>query len=232
MPNSKVHSLNLIIKNQKKSDRLLIIGPQPIKQNKLERKLKNLAPHHIFFIDGGLIHWDRLTKQQQKRAYSIGDGDSTGRTERTLDFLLPTQKNYSDLAFLLQKLRQRNATWAEIELIGFSSQKEEKRPDHLLMNIGEIYRLCAKLKIKIIMDEDFVFVPAGAQTLHYKGTFSLICLTRTKLRLIGRVHYDLPEWTTIAPLISRGLSNVAQGKFTIESNRPVLLYFAGKIFNS
>src|SRR4051794_25182624 len=59
---------------------------------------------------------------------SVGDGDSSGGS---LDELLPSEKDYSDLAFVLRSLP---ASVNEVTLLGFLGG----RRDHELANLGEV----------------------------------------------------------------------------------------------
>jgi thiamine pyrophosphokinase len=228
MPTLKVH----LIKYFTPQTRLLILGPLDIEPKTLKRIVKKLDPSLILLIDGGTRHKRLLNKKEQQISLSVGDGDSTENSQTPLDIHLPTKKDFSDLAFVVEAILKTKKNFQQISLLGLSSHKNEERIDHLLFNIGIVQKLTRNFPIKIVMDERFLFLPSGKHDFEYFGIFSVISLTSNSLKLTGKADYQLKNWTKFEALNSLGLSNQARGKIQIESTRPVLIYFAGTKFNS
>lgn len=228
MPSLKVH----LIKYFPPQTRLLILGPLEITPQILKRTIKKLSPSLILLIDGGTRHKSMLNKKEQKISLSVGDGDSAKNLKTPLDILLPLKKDFSDLAFVIEAILKAKNHFEQITMLGLSSHKKEERIDHLLFNIGIVHKLTLKLPIKIVMDDRFLFLPAGKNTFDYFGLFSVIILTRNSIKITGAADYQLKSWTKVEALNSLGLSNQAHGRIQIDSTRPLLVYFAGTKFNS
>lgn len=224
----KIH----LIKYFTPKTRLIILGPLIISPQRLRKNVKFFDPTLIILLDGGTCHLKHLLKKDQDISISIGDGDSTSEAYLPLDFTLPLKKNYSDLEFVVEALLKTKNSIDSLSLMGlFSSEQREERLDHLLFNIGTIQNISKKLSLKILMDERFLFLPAGKNNFEYQGLFSLISLTSNKLKISGKVDYCLKDWTKLKALSSLGLSNIARGKVIIKSINPIVIYFAGTKFN-
>ncbi|MBC7540830.1 MAG: hypothetical protein H7281_18560 [Bacteriovorax sp.] len=228
MPTLKIH----LIKHFLPQTRLLILGPMEIEPKTLKRKLKKMAPTLIILIDGGTRHREIFTTKERKISLSVGDGDSTLNSEIQMDILLPVKKDFSDLFFVIDAILNTKSSFEEITLMGLISPKNEERIDHLMLNIGVVQKLTHKLPIRIVMDDRFLFLPAGKNTFDYSGIFSVISLTPNSLKITGAADYKLNKWTKIKALSTLGLSNQGQGRIQIESIRPIMIYFAGTKFNS
>jgi len=221
MSRAKVHPLikNLMPLLTGKS-RFLFLGPLAIEREYFEKVYKEVRPEVIFFIDGGLIHKKKFLFNKKALSLSLGDGDSGACPE----VLLPPEKDFSDLAFGLLCLSRLKPT--KVALLGFSG-KEDRRPDHLLQNLGEIFQFVQKKKITVVMDQ-FTFYPAGKSFFTYKGTFSLFSFSRTRIRMTGKIQYPVIEWKILEPFSSLGLSNRAGGKVQLENKKTVVVYRAGE----
>lgn len=227
MPKLKIHLLKHFLPNT----RLLILGPLDISSQRLKKNIKRLAPTLIIMLDGGTRHKINLNKKDQALAISVGDGDSS--LNSPLDFILPVKKDYSDLEFVVDCILKKKKKFQHISCMGlFSHELKEERMDHLLLNLGVIQKISKTLSIKIVMDERFLFLPAGKSSFSYQGLFSAISLTQNLLKISGKADYRLKEWTKIKALSSIGLSNQSSGKVHIESMKPIVIYFAGTNFNS
>lgn len=221
MSRAKVHPfIKGLMPSLKKRSRFLLLGPLAFDEKTLEKTCKELRPEVIFFIDGGSIHKKKFSFNKKIITLSLGDGDSGEST----DVLLPSQKDFSDLAYALFCLK--DLAIAKLTLLGFSGPKDG-RPDHLLQNLGEIFQFVQKKEIAVSMDQ-FTFYPQGKTFFTYKGTFSLFSFVPTKIRLKGKVQYAVPEWKTLGPLSSLGLSNRAGGRVQLENKNTVVIYRAGE----
>jgi hypothetical protein len=207
-----------------KDTRLLILGPLPIKSVILNRVLKKFTPTWIIFVDGGNKHKSKIKDITHYSILSIGDGDSSKQKQKKLDVKLPTQKNYSDLAFVVDVLIKNRKRITNVSFLGFSSHHFEERLDHLLFNLGLIQGLASKLCLPIYVDEYFLFLPAGKNVLKHKGIFSIISLRPNTIKLQGDIKYNLEAWTQIKAFDTHCLSNRSYGIFQIESKKEILVY--------
>jgi thiamine pyrophosphokinase len=224
MKNSNLKTLVNAIK--KSGPNILIIGPLDLPKNRLRAEVKKLNPSLILLIDGGVQHTSLIPRDYLNKIFKIGDGDSHNRN---LDILLDQRKDYSDLDFAIDGIIKSKMT-KKISALGFTHSyvhsKREERFDHFIMNLGSFSRLSQKLKLPILLDDAFEFIPAGKHTLNHHGIFSIITLRNQKVKLIGKVEYPLNNWTKMRGLSSLGLSNVAHGKFQIENKLGVILFKA------
>jgi thiamine pyrophosphokinase len=221
-----VHPLKELLHLIHDRSRFFIIGPQDIDPQYMKKIKKKERPDFFIFVDGGLQHKKLFTKKQLKSSCSVGDGDSSQKlVHGPLDILLPVQKDYSDLAFVLRALLKSKSKITCLGLFGFSSHYNEKRLDHLIFNLGEIENITSRLKIQINLDGHFLFLPAGANSILIKGPFSLITFRPNKLKITGRCDFELAHWTKLLPLSSKGLSNRGTGVIKIKCQKSMLLYF-------
>lgn len=233
MITSKVHLIKELLNHTLGISRILILGPLSIKPELLKKSLKTHSPQLIIMVDGGLHHKKNLSKTAQKRAISVGDGDSV-RNFLKLDIILPTKKDYSDLSFVLSCLLKSNKQTpiTGLTLLGFSSEDRENRFDHLLFNLGAVENMANKLNLSISMDEQYLFFPKGKNTFHHKGLFSLITFSSAQVKIQGACEYQLENWTKLSPLSSVGLSNIGKGQIHLESSKAILVYKAGTKLSS
>lgn len=192
----------------------IIVGPCSEPKN---RKLNYDRDTLLIFVDGGL----KYRKSQFKKALhwmSIGDQDSGQHSPK---IKLKKNKNESDLYHAL-KLLPKNIHWVETYGL-FPKIKDEKRLDHRLFNLGEIYRASQKTGLTFVLNDFEVLLAAGDHELDFSGEFSLVTFVKTKIKLTGKVKYPLRTPTTIDLLSSRTLSNVGTGVIKVKCEHPVLL---------
>jgi thiamine pyrophosphokinase len=152
---------------------------------------------------------------------SIGDGDSAaGR----LDEVLPAHKDYSDLAFALRNLPQNIVA---VEMLGFLGE----RRDHELANLGEVHAFLKTradfCRVEIHSASQTVFAFArGALTIDISGTFSVMMLEPTPVKIEGACEYKLGGDVVLPVASSRGLSNVGFGEVTITSDQPCFVFLS------
>ncbi|MBI2520894.1 MAG: hypothetical protein HYV97_10770 [Bdellovibrio sp.] len=200
-----------------KASRVIIVGPMIGDWEENQPRLP-LPPYPVLFIDGG--------KHQQKNfadnpTFSIGDADSF---HGDLDILLPKNKNISDLKAGLDLL---SSAVKEIYFFGFCGG----RKDHELINLGEIYQFLHRQQgpCQAFFDKEFHAIQSGTYELSYKGIFSLLAFESTTVSLIGEVEFPLRTPTRLDAFSSLGLSNRADGTFTLSCNLPIFLLFPGGI---
>lgn len=173
-----------------------------------------LSQHDLtIFIDGGSQLSSRL---QGQPTVSIGDGDS-GESSR-LDYKLPQEKDYSDLAFVLNHLPRKIKT---MKLVGFIGG----RIDHQLAVFGEVYYFLKVIEAEKVEFDDHVltFLDRGTHKLNFFGRFSLMAFDPCEVLLTGNAKYTVQPKSVLQPLSSFGLSNIANGQFSIETSEPLLL---------
>lgn len=229
MRETKVHPIKEIAAKLAGHPRLLIIGPLAIQDKLFYETLKKLRPSAILYIDGGLKHKKKLLNSARILEISVGDGDSTSG-KFSPDFLLPKEKNYSDLAFALLCLQKTGMQMEEILFLGFSTTKATREPrlDHFLINMGEIEHFVRAKKVPATIDGHLHFYPAGQHSFKCRGTFSVLSFRKNKIKISGKARYQLRDWTPLRPLCSLGLSNIGAGVISLEAKEPVLIILPEK----
>ncbi len=179
------------------------------------RKIEFSADTVVIFVDGGLKHKKTVFKKAVNWL-SIGDQDSGSYKPQ---IKLKKNKDESDLFHAL-RLLPKNVSL--VETYGLFPE-QETRFDHRLFNLGEIYRVSEKSAQMFLLNDNEILLPAGGHSLDFKGKFSIVTFTKSKLKLTGKVKYPLKKKTTIDMLSSRTLSNEGLGEMTLETDKPVLL---------
>ena len=163
----------------------------------------------VIFVDGGVRF-----RQGSQQGFAVGDGDSS---PLPLDQTLPSNKNYSDLAYAL---RHVNVNFKSLHLIGFLGG----RKDHELMNFAEVHRfLLDRSSCCVDFDQRVLVKSRGQWTLNIYGTFSLFTFAPTKVLLQGDCTYDLKH-EPLTHLSSHGLSNLGNGRILLENDNPVFIF--------
>lgn len=161
----------------------------------------------VIFVDGG------KNAQCDNLGYSIGDNDSY---HARLDYTLPTEKDYSDLSYVLSHCHK----FKNLYLYGFLGG----RKDHELINLGELHHLLVNgFNTRAIIDESVLAFSAGEWKIELNQAFSLICFIPTTVQLEGCIKYPLHN-QTLKPFCSHGLSNIASGKFILKINNPCFIF--------
>ncbi len=207
--------------------KILILGPLHIDEQVLLETIKKIKPHFLFLIDGATTHLSKLKNWSKGIVLTVGDGDSSAHKYQ-MDFLLPTNKNCSDLSFLIDSLISSKITIERLSLLGFSqTKKAEERVDHLLFTLAIIEKISKRLALIIDMDNQYLFLPPGNHVFKYFGTFSLFSFKTTQLSITGEVDYPLIKPKKLQALSSLGLSNKASGVLKIASTQALIVYLAG-----
>ena len=164
----------------------------------------------VVFVDGG------AQARQGNIGFAVGDGDSTSKV---LDEYLPTQKDHSDLSYVLQNTPDQ---FEVINLLGFLGG----RRDHEIINICEAYTHIASAQKpkRIVFDYDIVVYSSGQWSLSIEGLFSLISFYPNQLTIRGKCKYQLTDPTEFRELSSQGLSNEGYGEMTIECSQPIVVF--------
>lgn len=169
------------------------------------------------YVDGGEQFRDTFDPAGNIPTISVGDGDSTATP---LDKILPKQKDYSDLAFVLHNLPP---TVRHLELLGFMGG----RPDHQLVNFGEVHKF---LKTKtarfttVRFDETVVAFCGGGFDLELHQDFSVVAFESTPLVITGDCKYLVPKPYHLQAVSSVGLSNEGFGKVHFDSVGPCFIF--------
>lgn len=180
----------------------------------LLRKDKMLVDR-IIYIDGGLHH--KIIPFKSKKITSVGDMDSGCLMP---EHLYPREKDNSDLYFALKLIKEKNCCLFCDGL--FVNLKKEKRLDHFLANIGEIYSWAKKMNGMAYLSPWICLLPKGTTFLTHNGNFSVMAIDKTELSISGEAKYKIKTKRTISPLSSEGISNYGSGKLKIVTNRPLL----------
>jgi len=166
------------------------------------------------YVDGGA----RFRKDSKNvPAISIGDGDSGSAA---LDVKLPAEKDYSDLAFVLRELPR---SVVELRLVGFLGE----RLDHELANLGELHRFLSTREGTVEMVKGkHVKVIGFSKKFDGEvfGTFSLMVLESTEIKIAGAAKYLLAKPTRLDPASSFALSNSGNGRIQVECLKPCFLF--------
>jgi thiamine pyrophosphokinase len=178
----------------------------------------HLSSHPLLCVDGGAHFCNKMDVW-------IGDGDSYKEIVNCANiYRLPQDKSVSDFALALSFFDSGSMV---LHCWGFLGG----RMDHEILNLGaalsyldngfgpevNFYKKNGKLAVKC--------VAAGEWPMSYQGTFSLVCVKNTKIKILGSCQYTLEQETELSPLSSLGLSNVAQGQFTLINQGPLLIIF-------
>lgn len=183
-------------------NKITIVGPLYSIDDK-KRPIKDPC----IFVDGG-------TKFKKPGVgISIGDGDSF---EGKLDIVLPKEKDFSDLSFVLSQI----GNYKNISMLGFLG----KRVDHQLINLGEIYNfLKNKTLSTVFFDDQIIALSQGDFELDINSTFSVISFNDQIMTIDGDCKYKLKD-QKISAFSSHGLSNIGFGKIRFLTNNPIFIY--------
>lgn len=167
----------------------------------------------IIYIDGGI----GFKPSRPHIWFSLGDGDS-GHINPQL--VLSAEKNFSDLSFGLEIIPPHFKT---IHLDGFLGG----RKDHEWINFGVIHNFLSKrtTKTEIFFGQKIWVLNKGQWQKNFKGSFSLLCLEDTILRLSGDLKYPYTSAEPFPRLSSLGLSNLSKGNIEVSCDSPVFLMF-------
>lgn len=169
------------------------------------------------FVDAG-AHFRVPDTTNIHADISVGDGDSA---QIPLDEVLPKEKDYSDLAFVLRGLPK---SVTHIDLLGFLGGSR----DHELFNFGEVhYFLKNSSGFRSARFDDLVVAFSGDKlSLDIHGRFSLLVFEPSKVTLTGSCSYPLTSPTDLPAVSSAGLSNVGFGTVFVESTAPCFLFLS------
>lgn len=182
-----------------KNNILHIVGPL------VEENLKIKEP--VIFVDGGIKF-----KCEKKLGVSVGDGDST---KEKMDFLLPVDKDISDLGYVLKNIGR----FPFIKLSGFLGG----RKDHELINLLEVHSYLSQLtESKVHFDEKIIVLSKGEWTLNVEGLISLLCFEKIDLKMNGECKYKIQR--TLTERSSHGLSNEGFGEIKIKTDGVVFIF--------
>jgi thiamine pyrophosphokinase len=177
-----------------------------------------LLSHPLLAVDGGSAFCPRIDVW-------VGDRDSSHKKiDCDHQFEFSPQKDLSDFALALKLFHQLPSI--TLHLWGFLGG----RRDHEMMNFGEIcHFLSLNPSSQAIFynaqSEDTINCLGQGQWLfNHSGLFSLASLRPVHVTLTGQCQYQITEKTQLSPLSSLGLSNIANGEFTLTNDGPVLLY--------
>lgn len=202
---SKTEKFLLLIK-----DSLQVIGPMDFDHKFINENLPTVI------IDGGLNH-----KINLENKIVIGDGDSVEKkSAHLIDIRLKTKKNYSDLAYLFELLKEKRLHQLRtVKLHGFLG----KRRDHEFMNILECLSFLEDKEQTIIsLENQIICMSKGEYEHNLDGIFSLTCLREINLEISGDVLY--PYKGTLKKSSSHGLSNQAFGNLTLKTTGPLIMF--------
>lgn len=168
-------------------------------------------PDPTIFVDGGSRH-----QSNNQTQFSVGDGDSSFHQ---VDHLLPSEKDFSDLAYVFKFLPDN---LKRVAMVGFLGG----RRDHEMINLGETHHFLKSRPQPTEVDIDWTICAfsAGLWHLQFTGLFSLIAFEEALVRLTGSCRYKLEKPTLLPTVSSLGLSNESNGLVEIETNRPVFIF--------
>ncbi len=190
--------------------RVTVVGPTlnvPLCPTEIEQP--------IIWVDGGAHHRPPIAAKK-RIGFSVGDGDSF---DGELDQYLDTDKDYSDLAFVLSRLPEH---FSEVVLLGFLGARQ----DHELFNLGEVHHFLttAKSPTRVNFESKLTAYSAAEWTFNAHGVFSLAVFAPATVQLVGACKYPITAPTRIAPLRSLGLSNQGFGEITLTTDSPAFVF--------
>ena len=187
---------------------VLLIGP-------LAKEIPQGNFDFTVFVDGG-CHL-RAKEHTNTSSLSVGDGDSCPPNTK-LDYMIPTEKDHSDLAYILRHLPKKLAT---LELHGFIGG----RIDHQLAVFGEVFNyLKASETPSAVFDRQAAeLLNKGKHSRNINGLFSLMTLEPTEVSLSGDTKYKVEPSAVLQPFSSHALSNEGRGDIQITNSLPLLL---------
>lgn len=193
----------LFLTQLKPFSEITIVGPLAAKRESW--------PEPAIFVDGGSRH-----QTDSLLHFSVGDGDSA---DHEVDFLLPEEKDFSDLAYVLKNIPDHIE---RLSMVGFLGG----RRDHEFINFGEIHRFLRSRTKKTECDLDWAVCAfsSGRWPLKLTGFFSLVAMEDATVTITGDCRYSLPNPTEIKALSSHGLSNEASGVVEITCDLPVFIF--------
>jgi len=173
--------------------------------------------HPHIFVDRGAVFREEF-KQKAQEGYwdlSVGDGDSF---PHELDLKLNPHKDFSDLSFALSLLP---SGLKELHLRGFLGG----RRDHELINLGEVHHaLLNNISKAVVSFDDKILAKREILEVNINGTFSLVVFQETEIKMEGDLKYPLPNFTSLKPFSSHGLSNIGNGLVKINSPGPYFIF--------
>jgi len=190
---------------------------------------KFLPPLPLILLDGAAqfrhLPYQKSTEESMPAVaaypqYRVGDGDTYPGNAQEFELLLDPHKDVSDLAAALAIIPP---VVQELYLYGLRGG----RRDHEWAILGEITAFLAHRPSLKILDEDFIALPAGEHHFAFQGRFSVLSLDPNQITLTGNIAYPLLAPTELRPLVSRGISNIADGPWQITATRPFFLFQQG-----
>lgn len=193
--------------------RITLVGPmqtKPLYPARPQPKPVNTQAEPLIWVDGGANH------RHGKTGFAVGDGDSA---LCDLDQYLSTDKDYSDLAYVLRCLP---AHFDEVILLGFLGA----RYDHQLFNFGEVHHFLrdAKTPTQVRFEHSIQVYSQGEWTFTARGVFSLAVFEPSTVQLLGACQFPITTPTVLLPLSSLGLSNRGFGEVTLQTQCPAFIF--------
>ena len=179
----------------------------------------NMGHQAILAVDGGARFCSHMD-------IWVGDGDSHFESINCKNiYQFPPKKSESDLTLALSFFHHSGPVL--LHFWGFLGG----RRDHEILNFGEVLNF-----LQMSPGTEVIFydhnkkvamkcLGAGHWQLNYQGTFSLVTVKNTKIKLSGACLYPLEEETELNSLSSLGLSNEASGDFTLINQGPIMIFF-------
>lgn len=169
------------------------------------------AQRPTIYVDGG-SHFQ--TPSTKFPTISIGDGDSS---PSKLDEVLPSEKEYSDLAYVLNHLP---VSIRKVELLGFLGG----RKDHELLVLGEVHRYLKGRPYctQALFADQIVAFSHGELELAIQGTFSVVAFSPGPVEISGDCRYH--HSGMLPALSSLGLSNEGSGAVHFHSQEPCFIF--------
>lgn len=189
------------------------------------------ADQHIF-IDGGLIHREKIPEPLKRDvpSFALGDGDSLREhgvnVEDKFDLIFPEDKDQSDFSLALSHLPDSlKAGSIDFYLYGLSGG----RKDHELALIGECFHFlkgrsdCA-FHLHFPDNKREATIIGRQADFSYHGIFSVFSFEKAEVTIFGEVKFPI-EKEALLPFQSLGLSNEAKGAIKINSDKPLIIYW-------
>lgn len=173
------------------------------------------APHAAIeptvYVDGGARF--KAATSPRVPLITLGDGDSGG----PMDEMLPAEKDYSDLAFVLRELPRHID---HVLLKGFLGG----RRDHELANLGEVHQFLRRRTQGRAEFDNVIHAFIGNFELDINGVFSVLALETVSVTIQGACKYRLDGTSALEAASSHGVSNEGFGLVMFSSSKPCFIF--------
>lgn len=190
------------LKSFNKNHHIILIGPL------YKRGLFHFE-EPLIYVDGGVNFKEEIGVE----GFCAGDGDSSNSLPQDL---IPKEKDYSDLEYVLSKLPPNITTVLALGFLG-------GRKDHESANLSSFYYYLENSLTHVDLGEGYELYGPGEQDLKIYGGFSVINSGVGHMKISGEVKYPY-NGKIHRRYSSQFISNIGHGQVKIVNTMPIGLY--------